>query len=69
MKNKTGIRELQEEHKRLDRLTTDLEKDRQGDRSTSSKYDLMRSKKTKLAIKDKINFFRHKSEVFTPKYH
>ena len=69
MKNKTGIRELHEEHKRLNRLTTDLEKDRQGDRSTSSKYDLMRLKKTKLAIKDKINFFRHKSEVFTPKYH
>ena len=51
MKNKTGIRELQEEHKRLNRLTTDLEKDRQGDRSTSSKYDLMRLKKTKLSIK------------------
>jgi len=69
MKNKTGIRELQEEHKRLDQLTTDLEKDRQGDRSTLSKYNLMRLKKTKLAIKDKINFIRHTSEVFTPKYH
>ena len=69
MKNKTGIRELQEEHKRLDRLTTDHEKDRQGDRSTLLKYNLMRLKKTKLAIKDKINFIRHTSEVFTPKYH
>ena len=69
MKNKTGIRELEEEHKRLNRLNTDLEKDRQGDRSTLSKYNLMRLKKTKLAIKDKINFIRHTSEVFTPKYH
>jgi uncharacterized protein YdcH (DUF465 family) len=69
MKNKTGIRELQEEHKRLDRLTADLEKDRQSDRSTLSKYNLMRLKKTKLAIKDNINFIRHTSEVFAPKYH
>ena len=54
MKNKTGIRELQEEHKRLDRLITDLEKDRQGDRSTSSKYDLMRLKKPNWLLKTKL---------------
>ena len=67
MKNKTGIRELQEEHKRLNRLTTDLEKDRQSDRSTVSKYNLMRLKKTKLAIKDNINFIRYTSRASTEK--
>tara|TARA_B110001454_G_C12440502_1_gene317606 strand:+ start:341 stop:538 length:198 start_codon:yes stop_codon:yes gene_type:complete len=60
MKNKTEIRELQEEHKRLDRETTDLEKGRNGDRTTKSKYNLMGLKKAKLAIKDKINFLRQK---------
>ena len=62
MKNKTEIRELQEKHKKLDKLTTDLEKDRQTDRSTTSKYDLMGLKKAKLAIKDKINLLRIKRE-------
>jgi len=62
MKNKTEIRELQEEHKKLDKLTTDLEKDRQTDRSTTSKYDLMGLKKAKLAVKDKINLLRNTRE-------
>jgi len=62
MKNKTEIRELQEKHKKLDKLTTDLEKDRQADRSTSSKFELMGLKKAKLAIKDKINLLRYNRE-------
>jgi|TARA_Y100001949_G_C15726234_1_gene217385 uncharacterized protein YdcH (DUF465 family) len=62
MKNKTEIRELQEKHKKLDKLTTDLEKDRQTDRSTSSKFELMGLKKAKLAIKDKINLLRYNRE-------
>jgi|TARA_B110000438_G_C15629536_1_gene570343 uncharacterized protein YdcH (DUF465 family) len=62
MKNKTEIRELQEEHKKLDRETTDLEKARHGDRTTKSKYNLLGLKKAKLAIKDKINFLKSKKE-------
>ena len=65
MKNKTEIRELQEKHKKLDKLTTDLEKDRQTDRSTSSKFELMGLKKAKLAIKDKINLLRYNHESKT----
>ena len=57
MKNKTEIRELQEKHKQLDRLTTDLEKGRANDRTTGGKYDLVELKK-ELAIKDKINQLR-----------
>jgi uncharacterized protein YdcH (DUF465 family) len=60
MKNKTEIRELQDQHKKLDRETTDLEKARLGDRTTKSKYTLVELKKAKLAIKDKINFLRKK---------
>ena len=50
--------ELQDQHKKLDRETTDLEKARLGDRTTKSKYTLVELKKAKLAIKDKINFLR-----------
>jgi uncharacterized protein YdcH (DUF465 family) len=62
MKNKTEIRELQEKHKQLDRLTTDLEKGRANDRTTGGKYDLVELKKEKLAIKDKINQLRIQQE-------
>jgi len=62
MKNKTEIRELQDEHKKLDRETTDLEKARHGDRTTKSKYMLVELKKAKLAIKDKINLLRFKNK-------
>ncbi len=62
MKNKTEIRDLQEEHKKLDRETTDLEKGRNSDRSTTTKYSLVELKKAKLAIKDKINFLRTKKK-------
>ena len=61
-KLKTEIRELQKEHKKLDEQTTDLEKDRQGNRSTLSKYNLLGLKKAKLAIKDKINLLRYNRE-------
>jgi len=61
-KLKTEIRDLQKEHKKLHQQTTNLEKDRQADRSTSSKYNLRGLKKAKLAIKDKINSLRHKQE-------
>tara|TARA_B100000809_G_scaffold236004_1_gene254645 strand:+ start:998 stop:1201 length:204 start_codon:yes stop_codon:yes gene_type:complete len=61
-KLKTEIRDLQKEHKKLDQQTTDLERDRQADRSTSSKYNLRGLKKAKLAIKDKINSLRYKQE-------
>ena len=63
MKNKTEIRDLQEKHKKLDRLTTDLEKGRANDRTTSGKYDLVELKKEKLAIKDKINKLRQQKEL------
>jgi uncharacterized protein YdcH (DUF465 family) len=63
MKNKTEIRDLQEQHKKLDRLTTDLEKGRSNDRTTSGKYDLVELKKEKLAIKDKINKLRQQKEL------
>mgnify|MGYP000535902472 FL=1 len=53
---------MKEKHKKLDKLTTDLEKDRQTDRSTSSKFELMGLKKAKLAIKDKINLLRYNRE-------
>ena len=63
MKNKTEIRELQDQHKKLDRLTTDLEKGRANDRTTGGKYDLVELKKEKLAIKDKINKLRQQQET------
>lgn len=63
MKNKTEIRDLQEQHKELDRLTTDLEKGRANDRTTGGKYDLVELKKEKLAIKDKINKLRQQQET------
>jgi uncharacterized protein YdcH (DUF465 family) len=63
MKNKTEIRDLQERHKELDRLTTDLEKGRANDRTTGGKYDLVELKKEKLAIKDKINKLRQQQET------
>jgi len=57
-KIKTRIRSLQEKHKELDRLTTDAEQERNADRSTRGKWDLVELKKEKLRIRDEINRLR-----------
>ncbi len=57
-KVKTEIRELQEEHKMLDRKTTDLEKERRANRSAMLKMELVELKKEKLRVRDKINNLR-----------
>ena len=44
----TRIRALQEKHKILDREVTDLEDERNGDRTSSSKFELVKKKKEKL---------------------
>ena len=48
------IKKLEDNHKYLDRKVKELTKDRLRDRSAESKTILMRSKKTKLALKDVI---------------
>jgi len=57
-KVKTEMRELQEQHKMLDRKTTDLEKERRANRSPTLKFELVELKKEKLKIRDKINNLR-----------
>ena len=54
-KVKTRIRSLQEKHKELDRLTTDAEQDRNADRSTKGKWNLVELKKEKLAIRELLD--------------
>tara|TARA_B100000902_G_scaffold25505_1_gene30665 strand:- start:4110 stop:4292 length:183 start_codon:yes stop_codon:yes gene_type:complete len=47
-------KKLKEEHKWYDRITGELTKERKFDRSWQSEELLKRTKKIKLAIKDKI---------------
>ena len=58
----TRIRALQEKHKILDREVTDLEDERNGDRTSSSKFELVRKKKEKLALRDEINRLKAEQE-------
>lgn len=58
----TRIRALQEKHKILDREVTDLEDERNGDRTSSSKFELVKKKKEKLALRDEINRLKAKQE-------
>ena len=58
----TRIRALQEKHKILDREVTDLEDERNGDRTSSSKFELVKKKKEKLALRDEINRLKAEQE-------
>jgi len=49
------IEKLKEHHAWYDKKVTELEDERQHDRSFSHKSLLLKLKKTKLAIKDQIN--------------
>ncbi len=49
------INKLQQSHKWYDNKVKEIEKERQTDRSFEHKSLLLKLKKTKLAIKDKIN--------------
>jgi len=48
------IEDMQSRHKELDKLTTQLEKKREADRSTDFKTELQELKKKKLMLKDNI---------------
>ena len=48
------IEDMQSRHKELDKLTTQLEKKREADRSTDFKNELQELKKKKLMLKDNI---------------
>lgn len=61
-KTLTRIRALQEKHKILDREVTDLEDGRNGDRTSSSKFELVQKKKEKLALRDEINRLKAEKE-------
>ena len=61
-KTLTRIRASQEKHKILDREVTDLEDERNGDRTSSSKFELVKKKKEKLALRDEINRLKAEQE-------
>ena len=48
------IEDMQEKHKQLDKLTSQMEKKREADRSTNFKTELQELKKRKLILKDTI---------------
>ena len=48
------IEDMQERHKQLDKLTSQMEKKREADRSTEFKTELQELKKRKLMLKDTI---------------
>lgn len=48
------IEDMQEKHKQLDKLTSQMEKKREADRSTEFKTELQELKKRKLILKDTI---------------
>ena len=48
------IEDMQEKHKQLDKLTSQMEKKREADRSTNFKTKLQELKKRKLMLKDTI---------------
>jgi len=48
------IEDMQERHKQLDKLTSQMEKKREADRSTNFKSELQELKKRKLMLKDGI---------------
>jgi uncharacterized protein YdcH (DUF465 family) len=48
------IEDMQERHKQLDKLTSQMEKKREADRSTEFKTELQELKKRKLILKDTI---------------
>ena len=48
------IEDMQEKHKQLDKLTSQMEKQREADRSVDFKSELQELKKRKLFLKDAI---------------
>ena len=56
-------KKLQEDHKWYDKVTSDLTRDRQGDRGWESFSVLQRAKKIKLSIKDKLEEIRKKQQT------
>jgi len=59
-KSNKQLKRLEEEHQYYDKKVTEMEQERDGDRSWTSKELLQRHKKIKLALKDAILKFKNK---------
>jgi|TARA_R100000008_G_C3543287_1_gene146060 hypothetical protein len=59
MSNNSRIKVLEDQHFRLDRAITELEKMREYERSEDMKFKIVDLKKKKLQVKDEIAFLKN----------